>query len=164
MEIYHFNEQVQNWGREFNVQKGEFFHRNSEFFPLTSESSRNNYVNQVTVVNKRRSKILRKCIFVAAIFVVAFFNVHLLFGNSVSFPAYDYQSWYGSEKFADSDAYYIEFIPYVVCPGDTLWDIAEKYMGNGLGYHAIAEENHLSNPDLIFPGDQLIIPVVHVKD
>lgn len=57
-----------------------------------------------------------------------------------------------------------EVARYVVRPGDTLWGIAEKYMGNGLGYHAIAEENHLSNPDLIFPGNQLIIPVIHAKD
>lgn len=160
MEIYYFNEQAQDLGREFYVQKSEFFPGNSEFFPSTNESSRNNYIN---AVNKRQSKILRKCIFVAVIFVVAFFNVRLILGNSSSFPTYDWQSWYWSEKITDSDAFYVKFVPYIVRPSDTLWDIAEKYMGNGLGYHAIAEKNHLSSPDLIFPSNQLIIPVVRSK-
>ncbi len=164
MEIYYFNKRAQDLEHEFYVQKSEFFPRNNEFFPSASESSRNNYVNQIAVINKRRSKILRKCIFVVATFIVAFFIAHLFLRSSISVPTYDWQSWYGSEKFSDSDTYYIEFVPYVVRPGDTLWGIAEKYMGNGLGYHAIAEENHLSNPDLIFPGNQLIIPVIHAKD
>ena len=45
-----------------------------------------------------------------------------------------------------------EVINYVVQRGDTLWDLAERYLGGGTKYSQIAQENNISNPDLIYPG------------
>ncbi|WP_020108242.1 LysM peptidoglycan-binding domain-containing protein [Nocardia sp. 348MFTsu5.1] len=47
---------------------------------------------------------------------------------------------------------------YTVVPGDTLWDIAIRFYGRGELFPVIADANHLPNPDLIFPGQQLLIP------
>ncbi|MDX1902868.1 MAG: LysM peptidoglycan-binding domain-containing protein [Thermonemataceae bacterium] len=50
---------------------------------------------------------------------------------------------------------------YVVQPGDTLWGIAEKLLGNGALYTQIYEANKDvigSNPDLIKVGMELVIP------
>lgn len=46
---------------------------------------------------------------------------------------------------------------YTVVWGDTLWDIARRY---GTSVAAIAEENHLANPNLIYVGQILRIPAV----
>ena len=43
-------------------------------------------------------------------------------------------------------------INYVVKRGDTLWNIASKYLGSGARYTQIAQENNISNPNLIYPG------------
>ncbi|PIB24394.1 peptidoglycan-binding protein LysM [Amylibacter kogurei] len=50
---------------------------------------------------------------------------------------------------------------HTVEKGDTLWAIAEKTMGNGAKYTAIFEANKpmLSDPDKIYPGQVLRIPV-----
>jgi nucleoid-associated protein YgaU len=55
---------------------------------------------------------------------------------------------------------------YVVRRGDTLWGIAKRYLPSGssdamiLRYvRQIATANGLSNPDLIFPDQELSIPV-----
>lgn len=45
-----------------------------------------------------------------------------------------------------------EVVNYVVKKGDTLWAIAEKYLGSGTKYQQIASENNIKNPDLIYPG------------
>lgn len=49
---------------------------------------------------------------------------------------------------------------YVVKQGDTLWAIAKMFYGDGSKYMAIynANTNILSNPNLIYPGQKLIIP------
>ncbi len=44
---------------------------------------------------------------------------------------------------------------YIVRPGDTLWAIALRY---GTTPWAIAAVNGLRNPNLIYPGQRLIIP------
>ena len=41
---------------------------------------------------------------------------------------------------------------YVVQRGDTLWEIASKYLGSGTKYPQIAQENNIKNPNLIYPG------------
>lgn len=47
---------------------------------------------------------------------------------------------------------------YTVQGGDTLWAIAERYYGDGNQYMKIATANGIANPDLIHPGQQLVIP------
>lgn len=48
---------------------------------------------------------------------------------------------------------------YTVKQGDTLWDIAERYRGNPLEYQFLAEWNMIEDPNLIYPGQFLVIPV-----
>ena len=46
-------------------------------------------------------------------------------------------------------------------PGDTLWSISKKYLGNGSLYSEIYNSNKAvigSNPNLIKPGQVLTIP------
>ena len=43
-------------------------------------------------------------------------------------------------------------INYTVKKGDTLWAIAEQYLGSGTKYPQIASENNIQNPNLIYPG------------
>lgn len=63
---------------------------------------------------------------------------------------------------ADSGAVYsVERRSYTVQYGDTLWDIAERFMGDGMGYHIIVYENNFADPDLIFPNDVLVVPIIH---
>ena len=49
---------------------------------------------------------------------------------------------------------------YVIEPGDSLWAIASKFLGNGARYTEIFEENKevIEDPDLIFPGQKIRIP------
>ncbi|HZV53199.1 MAG TPA: LysM peptidoglycan-binding domain-containing protein [Candidatus Dormibacteraeota bacterium] len=51
---------------------------------------------------------------------------------------------------------------YVVKPGDTLWDIATHEYGPnaGIEYWEIVKRNHIRNPDLIHPGDVLVLPPI----
>lgn len=49
------------------------------------------------------------------------------------------------------------FFYYKVCSGDTLWNLAEKYLGNGSRYQEIKIINGLLN-DTIYVGDTLKIP------
>jgi hypothetical protein len=44
---------------------------------------------------------------------------------------------------------------YTVRSGDSVWKIANRF---GVSMEAIIQANHLANPNLIFPGQQLIIP------
>ena len=49
---------------------------------------------------------------------------------------------------------------HVVQSGDTLWAIAKKYYGDGSQYTKIfnANKDKIKNPNLIYPGQQLVIP------
>lgn len=47
---------------------------------------------------------------------------------------------------------------YTVKSGDCLWNIAQKYLGSGSRYMEIAELNNIENPDLIYPGQEFLIP------
>ena len=48
---------------------------------------------------------------------------------------------------------------YVIEKGDTLWAIAQKYLGNGNKYTKIFEDNRevIKDPDLIYPGQKIRI-------
>ena len=45
-----------------------------------------------------------------------------------------------------------------VVKGDTLWAISKKYYGDGSKYMKIANANDIKNPDLIYVGQNLLIP------
>lgn len=47
---------------------------------------------------------------------------------------------------------------YTVKPGDNLSHIAREFYGNANEYMRIAEANGIANPDLIHPGQELVIP------
>jgi len=44
---------------------------------------------------------------------------------------------------------------HIVHAGETLWEIARRY---GITLEQILQANRISNPDLIYPGQQIIIP------
>jgi nucleoid-associated protein YgaU len=48
---------------------------------------------------------------------------------------------------------------YTVKPGDTLGVIAQQTLGNRMAYGKIQKRNNLPNPNLIMPGQKLVIPV-----
>lgn len=58
-----------------------------------------------------------------------------------------------SEKETPSDA-----TQYTVVKGDSLWKIAEAQYNDGYKWVEIARVNKLVNPDLIHPGNSLVIP------
>lgn len=50
---------------------------------------------------------------------------------------------------------------YEIQSGDTLWAIASKFLGNGAKYTEIFEANRevIKDPDLIYPGQKIRIPL-----
>ncbi|MDN5331023.1 MAG: hypothetical protein PWP45_248 [Tepidanaerobacteraceae bacterium] len=57
------------------------------------------------------------------------------------------------EEKADKDKPYMTI--YIVQKGDTLWKIAKRY---NVTLEAIIKANNITNPDLIYPGQRLLIP------
>jgi LysM repeat protein/uncharacterized protein YukE len=49
---------------------------------------------------------------------------------------------------------------HLIVPGDNLWNIAQGQYGSGTYYRDIARRNHLANPNLVVPGQQLVLPPV----
>ncbi|MEV0252542.1 LysM peptidoglycan-binding domain-containing protein [Nocardia sp. NPDC050712] len=47
---------------------------------------------------------------------------------------------------------------YTVEPGDTMWAISERFLGDGNRYQEIADASGIDNPDSIQPGQELKIP------
>lgn len=52
----------------------------------------------------------------------------------------------------------IGVIEYTIRPGDTLWEISAAFTGNPLSFKELARKNGIANPDLIFPGQRLLLP------
>ena len=50
---------------------------------------------------------------------------------------------------------------HVVVKGDTLWDIAERYVNNPWRYPELAKLSKIKNPDLIYPGQRVTIILNH---
>ena len=48
-------------------------------------------------------------------------------------------------------------IRHIVARGDTLWAIATRYLGNPYRYPELAQNSRIRNPDLIRPGDVVVI-------
>ncbi|MFH1827498.1 MAG: LysM peptidoglycan-binding domain-containing protein [bacterium] len=53
---------------------------------------------------------------------------------------------------------------YKVKEGDYLWKIAEGAYGSGFNAYDIAKANNIADPNLIEPGQELILPEVEVKE
>lgn len=49
---------------------------------------------------------------------------------------------------------------YTVSPGDTLWGISARFLGNGARWKEIYEANRdkIKSPNLIYPGQTFVIP------
>ena len=52
-----------------------------------------------------------------------------------------------------------QVITYVVKKGDTLWDIAKKYLHDPFRYPELAKLSHIREPHWIYPGDVVRIPL-----
>ena len=48
--------------------------------------------------------------------------------------------------------------------GDTLWDLCQKHLENPLRWRELSQYNDFTNPDLIYPGETLRIPLAMAKD
>ncbi|WP_459957884.1 LysM peptidoglycan-binding domain-containing protein [Nocardia sp. IFM 10818] len=53
-----------------------------------------------------------------------------------------------------------DVVTHVVVEGDTLWDLAVRFYTDGTEFALIAAANHIADPNLIFPGQVLVIPDV----
>ncbi|WP_293267002.1 peptidoglycan-binding protein LysM [Neptunomonas sp.] len=64
-----------------------------------------------------------------------------------------------SLQLLDSASVKVEY--YTIESGDSLWAIAQKYLGNGNDYTKIFEANKevIKDPDLIYPGQKIRIPL-----
>lgn len=49
---------------------------------------------------------------------------------------------------------------YTVKPGDTLWAICKRELGDGSKYPAVAAANGIKNPNLIYPGQVISLEVI----
>jgi hypothetical protein len=54
----------------------------------------------------------------------------------------------------------VEEIVHIVVKGDTLWDIAGRYIHDPFRYPELARLSKISNPDLIYPGDRVRIRII----
>lgn len=171
MEIYICDKEICQIGNEFFVRGREIPPCGCEFFPEMEE------------IHNTETFAIKKCIFplrlYAYYFIVTVFIIVVTFtkanatydfsepqmskGNAFIPEAQEVMETkeYGLGGIFDLENYYIEWDSYVIQRGDTLWDIADQFTGNGLAYHAIVERNQISNPDLIFPETRITIPVLH---
>ena len=46
---------------------------------------------------------------------------------------------------------------YTVVEDDNLWNISKRFTGNPLNYPRVAKDNSIATPDLIFPGQRILI-------
>lgn len=65
-------------------------------------------------------------------------------------------------KTESSDQAYDKFLNnnyqvHIVVPGDTLWHLAKRFLGNPFWYKVLADTSMIKNPDLIYPGDKIHI-------
>lgn len=83
---------------------------------------------------------------------------YILMQNKESFNKNYYSKNFDSQS-------QINYIEYTVKPGDCLWNITKRYLGKGSLYPKLVEANKdrypslLKNPNLIYPGWKLKIPI-----
>ncbi len=53
----------------------------------------------------------------------------------------------------------IEEVSHIVVKGDTLWAIAKRYINDPFRYPELARLSKIKNPDLIYPGDRVLIRI-----
>jgi chemotaxis signal transduction protein/LysM repeat protein len=53
----------------------------------------------------------------------------------------------------------IEEVSHIVVKGDTLWSIAKRYINDPFRYPELARLSRIKNPDLIYPGDRVLIRI-----
>jgi nucleoid-associated protein YgaU len=53
---------------------------------------------------------------------------------------------------------------HIVVPGDTLWHIAQRYLGDPFRYPELAALSRIKNPDLIYPDDIVRIKIKQDPD
>ena len=51
-----------------------------------------------------------------------------------------------------------------IVKGDTLWDLCQEHLKDPLQWRELSKYNDFTNPHLIYPGEQLRIPVAMAKD
>ena len=51
-----------------------------------------------------------------------------------------------------------------IVKGDTLWDLCQKHLKDPLRWRELGKYNDFTNPHLIYPGEQLRIPVAMAKE
>ena len=51
-----------------------------------------------------------------------------------------------------------------IVKGDTLWDLCQEHLKNPLQWQELSKYNDFTNPHLIYPGEQLRIPVAMAKE
>jgi LysM repeat protein len=49
---------------------------------------------------------------------------------------------------------------YTIQPGDTLSKISQKFFGDFSMVNAIAQRNAIANPNVIYPGTEIVLPEV----
>ncbi len=64
-----------------------------------------------------------------------------------------------SKPETNRDSKKVKTMTYVVKKGDTLSAIAKRFTGNAANYRAIANQNKISNPNRIYPGQKLVIKI-----
>jgi LysM repeat protein len=85
---------------------------------------------------------------------------YVVAGSEIELPTIKYlESEYGDRK-----PYAWRFREYIVLPGDTLIEIAQREMNNPVYYKRLAEINRIKNPSIIYAGQKLLIPRVDSYD
>jgi len=168
MELYNRNEELCCPGKEFSILRDEFFPQGHEFFPKANETYAAQRISNTA--RKQNSLLLWCYLMIAALVFIPAASyptenqwIETKVFHPVVAEGYRPPDSYGLTDFFDEENYFIEWHSYVIQRGDTLWDIAEKSMGNGLAYRAIAEKNGLNNPHLIFPGQTFSVPFLHPR-
>lgn len=52
----------------------------------------------------------------------------------------------------------------IIVKGDTLWDLCQQHLKDPLRWRELSKYNDFTNPHLIYPGEQLRIPVAMAKE